>query len=449
MRKKGLSKFAVGALLACEVGSFSTSAKFTDSLKTLPVVGSVEGFWEKLVEFAKSNPILFSSLVGPWLTKTINGVPGYLKKAKNYAKDLFESSGYFNLPDDVKANLRDRFSEIPGFKDTKKELWKIAEVISQLKRKQEKDEEEGEKKHKQTRMVVVTGVNNPVRKRMVSGFANSLYSGSVLEIDLSECSKRGEIVSALLPGERSFFSGDKSDTPGDKLEKYKNKNEHGVVVIKLSKKGFEAADDIFANLLNYSSNGITKLKDKKNLETGNLTFVVEIEDSVPNVDSLKPLDFADFVDLPDEYSDKEVRVLVLLSFARPIEYWQSEGVNLNANILLKSLYNALKDAEASSFMDTIEGLSADLNRYIASNKEKFLKEGVATVYYDSKSGKFCSKSERQKKGVNEGKIFNESKVGSREVVSQEEQGKIKDKNKISNAVESSSLQQDCAKTLMN
>ena len=396
MGKKGLSKLAVGALLACEVGSFGSSANFMDSIKTLPGVGSVGDLWEGVSDFAKSNPILFSSLAGPWLAKLVNSIPAYLKKGKNYVKDLLESSGYFCSPDDVKNNLRSGFSEIPGFKDTKKELWEIAEVISQLKQKQERDEEKEEKKHKQTRMVVVTGVNNPLRKKIVSNFANSLYSGPILELDLSGCRNKGEVVSALLPGERSFFSGDKSDTPGDKLEKYKNKNEHGVVVVKLSKDGFKAADDIFANLLKYSSKGVTKLKDKKTLETGNLTFVVEIEDSVPDVD-YKTLDFSYFVDLPHEYSDKEVRVLILLNFARSIEYWQGEGVNLNASLLLKSFYQALKNAECNDFMNTVGELSADLNSYIASNKEKFLKEGVATVYYDSKSGEFCSGNKKQKK----------------------------------------------------
>ena len=166
------------------------------------------------------------------------------------------------------------------------------------------------------------------------------------------------------------------------------------------------------------------MKDKKTLETGNLTFVVEIEDSVPDVD-YKTLDFSYFVDLPHEYSDKEVRVLILLNFARSIEYWQGEGVNLNASLLLKSFYQALKNAECNDFMNTVGELSADLNSYIASNKEKFLKEGVATVYYDSKSGEFCSGNKKQKKEANKGEIFSEGNIGSsKEVVNEEKQKQV-------------------------
>ena len=429
MKKKGLSKLAVGALLACEVGSFGASANFMDSMKTLPGVGSIGDLLEGLSDFAKSNPILFSSLAGPWLAKLVNSIPGYLKKGKNYVKDLLESSGYFCSPDDVKNGLRSGFSKISGFKDTKKDLWKIAGEISQLKQKQEKDEEEEEKNYKKTRMVIVTCVNNSVRQRMVNSFANSLYSGTVLELDLSEYSKRGEIVSALLPGERSFFSGDKSDTPGDKLEKYKNKNEHGVVVIKLSRKGLEAADDIFANLLKYSSKGTTKLKDKKTLETGNLTLIVEVEDSISNVDSLKTLDFAYFVNFPQDYSSKEVSNLIMLSFARSIGYWQDEGINLNTKVLLRSLFHALKDAESVGFMDTMAGLSDDFNRYMASNEERFLKEGTATVYYDRETGEFCSKSKEQTKEASKSEISDEGKVeSSEEVVDEKKQEQVKDKN---------------------
>lgn len=400
MRKYGLSKFAVGALLACEVGSLGASAGFVEVMDSIPGVSSLKSAAEKIGKFAKSNPILFSTIAGPWLTRFCSSVPEYFDKGKNYIKSLFENSGDFSTEEEAAEKLREGFGRVQGFKDAKRDFLELSKMIAESKKIQVNDESEDEnEKAKQTHIVLVTGTNNSSREMLVNAFASSLYSGSILNLDLTKCSSKGEIISALLPGERDFFSGSRSDTSGDKLGKYKRSNEHGVVVIKLSKDGLKAADNIFSRLLDYNSNGSVTLKGK-NFETGNLTLVITVENDIPDIDSLEFLNFADCVHLSTDNSKGEVVNLLKSAFKGQVSYWQNKGVNVNTKLLLKSIYEVLIESESGGLEFSIKGLVEDFKRYMIKNKNKFLGKNVP-VYYDKESGEFSVKTKNQRKVEND------------------------------------------------
>ena len=400
MRKYGLSKFAVGALLACEVGSLGASANFVEVMDSIPGVSGLKSVAEKTVEFAKSNPFLFSTMFGPWLARFFSSLPGYFSEGKNYIKSLFENSGDFSTEEEAAEKLREGFGRVQGFEDAKRNFLELSQMIAGSKKIQVNDESEDEnEKAKQTHIVLVTGANNSSREMLVNAFASSLYSGSILNLDLTKCSSKGEIISALLPGERDFFSGSKSDTSGDKLEKYKKANEHGVVVIRLSKEGLKASDGIFSRLLDYNSNGSVTLKGK-NFETGNLTLVITVENDIPDIDSLEFLNFADYVQLSTNNSKGEVATLLKSAFKDQVSHWQNEDVNVNTKLLLKSMYEALIESESGGLEFSIKGLVEDFKRYMIKNKNKFLGKNVP-VYYDKESGEFSVKTKNQRKVEND------------------------------------------------
>ncbi len=400
MRNCGLSRFAVGALLACEVGSLGASAGFTEVMDSVPGISSLKSGAEEIGNFAKSNPILFSTVFGSGLSRFFGSMPVYLNKGKNYIGNLFKNSDDFSTEKEAAEKLREGFGRVQGFKDAKRDFLELSKVIAESKKIQVNDESEDEnEKAKQTHVLLVTGVNNSSREMLVNAFASSLYSGSILNLDLTKCSSKGEIISALLPGEQDFFSGSRSDTSGDKLGKYKRSNEHGVVVIKLSKDGLKAADSIFSRLLDYNSNGSVTLKGK-NFETGNLTLVITVENDIPDIDSLEFLNFADCVHLSTNNGKGEVVNLLKSAFKGQVSYWQNEGVNVNTKLLLKSMYEALIESESSSLELSIKGLVEDFKRYMIKNKNKFLGKNVP-VYYDKETGEFRVKTKNQKKVEND------------------------------------------------
>jgi len=343
---------------------------------------------------------LFSTIAGPWLARFFSSVPGYFNEGKNYIESLFENSGDFSTEEEAVEKLREGFGRVQGFKDAKRNFLELSKMIAESKKIQVNDESEDEnEKAKQTHIVLVTGANNSSREKLVDVFAKSLYTGDVLNLDLTKCNSKGEIITALLPGERDFFSGSKSDTSGDKLEKYKKANEHGVVVIRLSKEGLKASDGIFSKLLDYNSNGSVTLKGK-NFETGNLTLVITVGNDVPDINSLEFLNFADCVHLSTNNGKGEVATLLKSAFKGHVSYWQNEGINVSTKLLLKSMYEALIESESSSLELSIKGLVEDFKRYMIKNRVKFFGKNVP-VYYDKETGEFRVKTKNQKKVEND------------------------------------------------
>lgn len=388
MKRSGISRLAVGALLACEVGSLNAGTVGAASvIDAIPGVSAIKSAAAATGKFAKDNPILFSSIAMPFINKAFDAVPRYTKKAINYVKNTFFNSNDFCPYDEVTENFKNNSRNVPGLKEAKKESLKIARTIAEDKSINARSEDNGNASKKQSHVVIFTNSNSSVRRDLVKAFSSSLYTGDPLVLDLTKCSSKSDLSSALLPGEADFFSSKKSsDTSGDKLQDYKERNDHGVVILKLSSKGIEAIDGIFSELLRHGSNGVTTLKGKK-FEAGNLTFVVEIEGSISDPDSLKFLDFADRIDFPPEVENTEISKLVKKSFENPIEYWQ-EDINVNSGILLKSVYEALNEAKDGSSETTL-GLVDDFNRYMAKNKGEFVGKKVF-VYYDKEKCEFSS-----------------------------------------------------------
>ena len=385
MRKNGLSKIAIGVLLACEIGSLETSADLSEFMDAIPGVRSIKGVGEDVLTFTKSSPYLAYMIGGPIVSKLWSSIPSYFSKGKDYALSLFENAKDFTLEEEAKEKLREGVSKIPGFKKSKQEFFNLAKMIAESKNIQASGIVDGENDNKQTHLVLVTGVDNSLRESLVNAFAGSLYTGEVLKLDLTKCESKKGVIASLLPGERDLFSGRKSDTLGDKLEKYKNSNEHGVVMIKLSKLGLKASDSIFSKLLDCDSNGKITLEGK-NFETGNLTLVLVVDDDVPDINSLELFKSADCVQLPTENSEAEIATLLKNAFAWHIGFWQKRGINVNKKLFLKSIYKALIETEISDVEKTIKGLVEDFKRYMISIQDKF--SGNVLVYYDKELGRF-------------------------------------------------------------
>lgn len=385
MRKNGLSKIAIGVLLACEIGSLETSAGLSEFMDAIPGVRSIKGVGEDVLTFTKSSPYLAYMIGGPIVSKLWSSIPSYFSKGKDYALSLFENAKDFTLEEEAKEKLREGVSKIPGFKKSKQEFFNLAKMIAESKNIQASGIVDGENDNKQTHLVLVTGVDNSLRESLVNTFAGSLYTGEVLKLDLTKCESKKEVIASLLPGERDLFSGRKSDTLGDKLEKYKNSNEHGVVMIKLSKLGLKASDSIFSKLLDCDSNGKITLEGKS-FETGNLTLVLVLDDDIPDINSLELFKSADCVQLPTENSEAEIATLLKNAFAWHIGFWQKRGINVNKKLFLKSIYKALIETEISDVEKTIKGLVEDFKRYMISIQDKF--SGNVLVYYDKELGRF-------------------------------------------------------------
>ena len=408
MRKNGLSKIAIGVLLACEIGSLGTSAGLSEFMDAVPGVRSIKGVGEKVLNFAQGSPYLAYMIGGPIVSKLWSSIPNYFSKGKDYAMSLFENAEDFTSEEEAKEKLREGVSKIPGFKKSKQEFFKLAKMIAESKNIQASGIVDGESVAKQTHLVLVTGVDNSLRESLVNAFAGSLYTGEVLKLDLTKCESTREVLASLLPGERELFSVSKSNTLGDKLEKYKSSNEHGVVVIKLSKLGLKASDSIFSKLLDCDSNGKMTLKGK-NFETGNLTLVLVVDDDVPDINSLELFKSADCVQLQPENSKTEIAMLLKNAFAWHISFWQGRGINVNKRLLLKSIFKALIESEISDVEKTIKGLVEDFKRYMISIQDKF--SGNVLVYYDKDLGRFNVRD----KSMKEKRTENVESMGSKEL----------------------------------
>lgn len=408
MRKNGLSKIAIGALLACEIGSLGTSAGLSEFMDAIPGVRSIKGVGGEVLNFTKSSPYLAYMIGGPIVSKLWSSIPSYFSKGKDYALSLFENAEDFTSEEEAKEKLRKSISEIPGFKKSKQEFFNLAKIIAESKNIQASGIVDGESVAKQTHLVLVTGVDNSLRESLVNAFAGSLYTGEVLKLDLTKCESTKEVLASLLPGERDLFSGSKSNTLGDKLEKYKSSNEHGVVVIKLSKLGLKASDSIFSKLLDCGSNGKMTLKGK-DFETGNLTLVLAVNDDVPDINSLELFRSADCVQLPTENSKTEIAMLLKNAFAWHIGFWQKRGINVNKKLFLKSICKALIESEISDVEKTIKGLVEDFKRYMISIQDKF--SGNVLVYYDKDFGRFNVRD----KSMKEKRTENVESMGSKEL----------------------------------
>ena len=396
INKRKTPKIAVGALIACQIGTISSTA----SAGLFSIIGKFLQYPKRILN---TQPQMIFALL-PYIKELVTSIPSAAKKTFNFVNDFLEVQGGYLDEDTIERNIGKAFEDtgIEKFEKPYKHL--LGAILSIVRGKEIRDKENVERK--KTNFILISGVKTKIREKLVDDVCSSFYTKDVLTLDLTGYSK-SSILNALLPEQsssslwmRSSMDDDQESSaegPGNKLKKYiEKKNDCGVVRIKLDAKGLKALDSTFAKLSKPSANGVVNIGGRE-LKTGNLTFVLELEDDDVN-EGMGFLERSEHIKFPKAMEDVELEDLVENIFEKSFSYY-TEKFDCKASFdkLLRSICAVLKRNQNIANEEKMLDLAEDFKHFFEENFEKLEGKQGVDIIYDAKKGGFSVVSSTPKK----------------------------------------------------
>lgn len=398
INKRKTPKIAVGALIACQIGTVSSTA----SAGLFSMIGK---FLQYPTRILRTQPSMILPFI-PHITNLVTSIPSFAKKTFNSVMDFLEEQGKYLDEGSIERNIEEAFEDtgIEKFKEVHKNL--LRAVLRIVRGKKIRDK--GDVERKKTNFILFSGVKTPIREKLVSDVCSSFYSKDFLSLDLTGYN---DPRSALLPETkssslwmRSSMEDDDdnestSENPGNKLKKYiEKKNDCGVVKIKLNSKALKALDPIFAELSKPSANGTANVRKGSELKTGNLTFILELEDD----DVRKDMEFlrkSEHIKFPKEMENIELEDLVGNIFEKSFNYYTEEfGCKASFDIFVRSICAVLKKNQNVANEEKMLDLVEDFKNFFEENIEKLEGQEGLDIIYDAKKGGFSIVGAHEKVG---------------------------------------------------
>ena len=398
INKRKTPKIAVGALIACQIGTVSSTA----SAGLFSMIGK---FLQYPTRILRTQPSMILPFI-PHITNLVTSIPSFAKKTFNSVMDFLEEQGKYLDEGSIERNIGKAFEDT-GIEKFEKLRENLLDAIFDIVNDKEIREKEGEER-KRTNFILFSGVKTPKREKLVSDVCSSFYSKNFLSLDLTGYN---DPKSALLPESkssslwmRSSMEDDddnesSSENPGNKLKKYiEKKNDCGVVRIKLNSKALKALDPIFAELSKPSANGTANVRKGSELKTGNLTFILELEDD----DVRKDMEFlgkSEHIKFPKEIENVELEDLVEDIFDESFKHYTNKfGCKASFDRFVRSICAVLKKNQNAANKKTMLSLKMDFGKFFIKNIEKLEGQEGVDIIYDAKKGGFSIVSAHEKVG---------------------------------------------------
>ena len=356
--KSRVSKLAVGALLACQIGSINTTVSgglFSG------IIGSIKEYVSVPLTVFQTNPAAglpllyripdFASYLYSWLVKI-----------GAFFVDAFTESGEFYDEITIKRELKKIFA---GSGVSAKKFGKfyvdLLRAFKGVARRKEIIKSDGNGSE-ETNFVLISGVKSPLRRRLVQDVCNSIYSKDPFFIDLTKYEDKSlsSIIDTLFstperqPSWMRSYSNEEEDVDTSRkgiVEYLNNKNSQGVVRILVTPRLLRTLDPLFSALVDPEAKGKITFRGK-NIRLDSVTVVLELKEDDVGSD-LEFLGRSQHVKFPKEIERVELGDLVYNVFYRSFDYYK-EAFGFNASCFgekSKKCYRAKDERFRKRFYD--------------------------------------------------------------------------------------------------